>query len=220
MISSLLELFFGSYYQSTKQVQVVSESKMGRFAFVDPKACFDCVARFPEQAGKCDQVVVCVDSATVAVEAIQLESIIGNFENLKAIPSGQKCDLLLVSDDKVVFCDMSCSMSKYINPFVMKDGTPKIGKRNMVRHQVGNSIALLHAVPEIAQELDCKRTKIALFAYRVKDEKPSDTFDQKVRSNMMSFGLKVDEISKEQLFSDIGYGYLFTETRYPNTYVW
>ena len=142
------------------------------------------------------------------------------YANLKAIPSGKKCDLLLVSGDKIVFCDMTCSKAKYIEPYVMQNGTEKIGKRNTVRKQISNSISLLSNVPEIASEIDTKTKRIALFAYRVKDVSCNDAFDYKVKKNMQEFGKMVDRMVKEPMYSDMGNGFLFTEIQYPDTFVW
>ncbi|MBQ0044829.1 MAG: hypothetical protein KBT05_07395, partial [Bacteroidales bacterium] len=92
------------------------------------------------------------------IEAIQLEAFLDNFTHLKSIQSGKKCDLMLVSEDKVVFCDMTCSMSKYISPYKMKDGQLKIGKRNTVKQQVEKTRARdplqrLHLTPRYENAL-------------------------------------------------------------------
>lgn len=100
MIKDLLEWYFGQYYQSTKHVLADSEVKTGLFSFADTKACGDCKMFTPGHETDCDKVVVNVDSREYDVECIQLEQFIDKYANLKAIPSGKKCDLLLVSGDK------------------------------------------------------------------------------------------------------------------------
>lgn len=220
-MKELLELYFGQYYHSTKHVLADSEVKTGLFSFADTKACGDCKTFTPRHETDCDKAVVNVDSREYDVECIQLEQFIDKYANLKAIPSGKKCDLLLVNGDKIVFCDMTCSKAKYIDKYMMQDGTEKIGKRNTVRKQISNSISLLSNVPEIASEIDTKTKRIALFAYRVKDVVPNnDAFDYKVKKKMQEFGMKVDRLVKEPMYSDMGNGFLFTEIQYPDTFVW
>lgn len=37
---------------------------------------------------------------------------------------------------------------------------------------------------------------------------------------MRSFGVKTDKVLGKPMFSDMGNGFLFTEVRYPEPYVW
>lgn len=151
-MKELLEQYFGKHYQSPKQAIASCVIRSGRFSLADSKACGDCQKFTPEHETDCDKVVIYVDTNEHNVECIQLEQFIDNYANLKAISSGKKCDLLLVDEEKIVFCDMTCSNAKYIGPYIMKDGTKKIGKRNTVREQIENSISLL-----IKCASDCKK---------------------------------------------------------------
>lgn len=220
MMKDLLELYFGQHYQSTKQVLAEIEVKSGLFSFADPKACRDCKEFTPGHEADCDKVVVKIDSQEHDIECIQLEQFIDNFHNLKAMPSEKKCDLLLVNENKIVLCDMTCSKAKYIDPSMMQDGTENTGKRNKVRKQIKNSIALLYNVPEIASEINKKSERIALFAYRVKEEVVKDDFDRKMMSGIRSFGIKQEKLSQEPMYSDMENGFVFTEVRYPDTFAW
>lgn len=220
MMKELLEIYFGKHYQSPKSALVISDIKKGVFSLSDPKACADCKKYTPGKEVDCDRIVLCLNSDVHEVEVIQLEKFVDNYANLKAIPNGKKCDLLLVGNEKIVFCDMTCSKARYIDPYVMQDGTQKTGKRDTVKKQIANSISLLQNVPEIASEIDVKNQKIALFAYRTKDEMKSDAFDREVVSKMQLFGMTTDRHIKEPMFSDIGCGFLFTEIKYPEVYLW
>lgn len=220
MMKELLELYFGKHYQSPKSVSVISDIRKGRFSLSDSKACSDCNIHTPETEIDCDKIVVNFDTDEREVEVIQFETFVDNYNNLKAIPNGSKCDLLLVGEDKIVFCDMTCSMSTYIEPYVKKDGTERIGKRETVKRQIANSISLLLNVQEIAPGVGKKKEKIALFAYRVKGEKLSDSFDSKVISKMQSFGVNRGKLAKELMYSDMDNGFLFTEIKYPEVYSW
>lgn len=219
-MKDLLEAYFGKHYGSTKLVSAVSWMMKGQFSFSDSKACADCHRISPEMEGDCDKVVLRCDSYDKEVEAIELEAFIDNYANLKAIRSGKKCDLLLVDDNKVVFCDMTCSLAKYIAPFKMADGTEKIGKRNTVRRQIGNSITLLVNVPEIASVINTKSSRVALFAYREKPEKKKDAFDTSVTARMKSLDIMSSTISKTPMYSEMDNGFTFTEVRNPIIYSW
>ena len=220
MMKDLLEVYFGKHYRSTKRVSVISKVDSGLLSFSDSKACTQCVKWNPQMENDCERVVLLCDSGNQMVETIELEAFIDQYANLKAISSGKKCDLLMSDDQKIVFCDMSCTQVKYIDPFKMKDGTEKIGKRNTVRIQIENSISLLNGVPELAEAISTKQSKIALFAYRVKPEKTRDAFDSGVSANMKVLGSLNRNLSKTPMYSSMSNGFLFTEIKHPDVYIW
>ena len=220
MMKDLLEAYFGKHYKSTKRVSAISKVDTGLLSFSDSKACTQCVKWNPQMENDCERVVLLCDSGNQMVETIELEAFIDQYANLKAISSGKKCDLLMSDDQKIVFCDMSCTQVKYIDPFKMNDGTEKIGKRNTVRIQIENSISLLNGVPELAEAISTKQSKIALFAYRVKPEKTRDAFDSGVSANMKVLGSLNRKLSKTPLYSSMSNGFLFTEIKHPDVYIW
>ena len=220
MIKDLLEAYFGKHYKSTKRVSAISKVDSGLLSFSDSKACTQCVKWNPQMEKDCERVVLLCDSGNQMVETIELEAFIDQYANLKAISSGKKCDLLMSDDEKIVFCDMSCTQVKYIDPFKMNDGTEKIGKRNTVRIQIENSISLLNGVPELAEAISTRQSKIALFAYRVKPEKTKDAFDSGVSANMKVLGSLNRNLSKTPMYSSMSNGFLFTEIKHPDVYIW
>lgn len=155
----LLESYFGQHYRSTKRVSVTCRKCCGRFDSADPKACLDCKEQTPEGEEPCDKVVLKCFSSDKEVEKIELESFLDNYANLQAMPTKSRCDLLFVGEDKIVFCEMTCSLPKYIERFRMKDGTVQMGKRSIARKQLTGSISLLMNVPEIASEISTKSQK-------------------------------------------------------------
>lgn len=219
-MKELLENFFGAHYRSTKRVQPVACSKKGEFSYNDNKACSDCKCSSPDAEANCNHVVLHCDTGGKDVEVIELEEFLNHYSGLKALPSGRRCDLLMTGQDKVVFCDMTCSKAKYIAPFIMSDGTEKIGKRNTVRGQIESSINILVNVPEIATEINGKNDKIALFSYREKPSKETDDFDNRILTQMNKLNAIDTSLSSEPMFSPLDNGFLFTEVKYPNTYSW
>lgn len=217
---TLLEKYFGPHYKSTKKVKVICNTMTGIFACRDLKACRDCKRVTHQTEANCNHVVFYCDAKDNKVDLIELENFLNNFKGLQALPSDQKCDLLLVGKDKIVFCDMTCSNSKYITPYVMKDGTEKIGKRNTVKGQLRNSITVLTNVPEIASEINLKNDRLALFAFREKPQIIKDDFDIGIISQMRKFNKINNYLNVEPMFSDIGNGFIFTEVKYPNTFLW
>lgn len=220
MMRFLLENYFGRHYNSTKAASVNCRKLMGVKHFADPKACADCKMNIPGGETQCDKVVLKCDFAQQEVEVIELELFIDNYSNLKAIGAGQRCDLLLLDEIKIVFCDMTCSRAKYIEPYQMRDGTAKIGKRNTVRTQIANSILLLHNVPEIAYEIDKRTEKIGLFAYREKPALQKDEFDNSIVNKMDPFKKIEDAVMREPMYAELGNGFVFTEIKYPAVYTW
>lgn len=216
MMKELLENYFGVHYGSTKSVSVESKICQGIFTFFDEKACDFCNVK----DYSCDKVVLKCDSSDKKVETIRFEDFLNHYTNLKAIPSYSKCDLLMASDGKIVFCDMTCSSAKYIDPFNMKNGAPKIGKRNTARIQMENSITLLENVPEISEYIQKKPDKVALFASREKRKPVVDEDDSSVVEKMRSFKIDIDRLSGESMYADLSYGFEFVEVRYPDTYIW
>lgn len=216
-MKELLEQHFGKHYLSTKQAIAECEIKHGLFSFADAKACDDCKMHTPELEAICDKVVVNFDSKDKSVECIQLERFIDNYANLKAFPSRQKCDLMLVDENKVVLCEMTCSKSKYIDSVV----TFETGKRNTARKQIEGAISLLMSVPELASEIAKRAQKIALFAYRTKDTiEEIDTFDNQVRSSIRSFIANTDRHVDGGMYADMDDGFKFAEIKYPDLYIW
>ena len=146
-----------------------------------------------------------------------LEAYFGkHYKSTKRVSAISKVDtgLLSFSDSK------ACTQVKYIDPFKMNDGTEKIGKRNTVRIQIENSISLLNGVPELAEAISTKQSKIALFAYRVKPEKTKDAFDSGVSANMKVLGSLNRNLSKTPMYFSMSNGFLFTEIKHPDVYIW
>ncbi len=220
MMKELLETYFGEHYHSPKKASASSDLVRGGKSFADEKACFDCKRCTPDAESTCDKVVFVCDTGESEVEAVALEDFLNNYNNLKSIPSREKCDLLLVGDEKIVFCEMTCSKAERIAPFKGEDGEQKIGKRNYARKQLGNSIKLLVDVEEIGKEILAKKDRIALFAYREKPETKKDELDTLVMTQMKGLNIVGDKVSSETMYSDMENGFQFAEIKYPNVYRW
>lgn len=216
-MKELLENFFGPYYKSTKKVVVDSEHKIGRFGLYDAKACGDCRLKSPEFESDCNHTVLICHSDK-SVEVISLEKFLEEYNNLKAMPSHSKCDIMIVCENSIVLCDLSCSNPKYIGMFNNSSGDEKLGKRITARHQIENTITLLMNVTQIADEILSKATKIALFAYREKSRGNLSEFDGKVASNMLAFNRIENKLSTSGLKSESVHGFVFSEIKYPEVF--
>lgn len=217
-MKTLLETYFGGYYNSTKAVSASSRSYHGSFSCRDEKACATCSIKTPAIAENCSDGVLICDAGVEDVEVIEFEKFIDNYNHLKSNPSKSRCDLLMTSKEKIVFCDMTCSNPKYIDKFTRSDGGVHMGKRYEARKQIENSINLLMPIPEIGRAIKNKSNKIALFAYRQKSTDLKDAFDREVTS-----GIRVmcrENKDKDQMFSVMPNGFLFTEVSYPDVYRW
>ncbi|MGM9694229.1 MAG: hypothetical protein ACI3YC_04400 [Alloprevotella sp.] len=201
-MKQLLETYLGKHFDSTKRVIAISEILKGTFLLSDSKACADCKVRTPEHEAGCDKVVLkCYSEREVGI--VNLEEFLSHFSHLKKMPSGEKCDLLLFSESKIVFCEMTCSSSRYVDDFTKKDGTEKTGKRNVARKQLSNSIETLSAVPEIAAEIAQKKEKIALFAFREKTEPRKQSIDASIVENIRRFRAVEVKVRQKSMFTEI-----------------
>ena len=73
---------------------------------------------------------------------------------------------------------------------------------------------------ELAEAISTKQSKIALFAYRVKPEKTKDAFDYPVSARMKVLDSLNRNLSKTPMYSSMSNGFLFTEIKYPDVYIW
>lgn len=217
MMKDLLENFFGIHYGSTKKVSVVFELETGYFKINDEKACRDCHERTPECETVCDHAVLKCRSDKI-VEVISIETFLDEFNGLKAMPSHSKCDIMLVCDDSIILCDLSCCNPKYFDEYTTSDGTKKLGKMITARHQIEDTITLLVNVPQIKTEILPKKNKIALFASRAKRKEDLSSFDEKVVTNMLAINKIENMISTYGMKAESIYGFVFTEVRYPNVF--
>lgn len=214
----VLEKFFGSHYGSTKTVKVISEQKRGVFERADDKACADCQTHSSSFFEDCDQKVLRCDAGEQEVEVIELERFVENYNSLKKLRPKCVCDLLMVGDDEVVFCDLACYNPKYLKSFVKPDGTKQLGKRLTVWLQINNSIKKLTGVPEIADEILSKSKRVGLFAYRRKEKRVVDLADSTALVGMRSLIDRTKDADTN--IGDLDYGFLFMEVVYPETYIW
>ena len=73
---------------------------------------------------------------------------------------------------------------------------------------------------ELAEAISNKQSKIALFAYRVKPEKTKEDFDYRVSARMKVLDSLNRNLSKTLMYSSMSNGFLFTEIKYPDVYIW
>ena len=217
-MKEVLEKFFGSFYGSTKTVKVISEQKTGVFERADDKACAGCARNTKSFFEGCDQKVLRCDAGEQDVEVIELELFVANYNGLKKLRPNYVCDLLMVGDDKVVFCDLACYNPKYLKSFVKSDGKPQKGKRQHAREQIENSIEKLTGVPEIADEILSKSKRIGLFAYRRKEKIVTDLVDSTALTGMRSLIDRTKDADAN--IGKLGKGFQFIEVVYPETYIW
>lgn len=216
-MKELLEQYFGAYYGSTRtNVYVDTDDKTGEFRLCDSKACNDCLNKTPKYENDCDHTVLkCKSDDNIKV--FWIEKFIDEFNNLRAMPTHSKCDIMMSNDNTIVFCDMSCSKPEYIDDF-QSNGKNKLGKRNKAKNQIEDTIYLLMNVPEIASEINKKGHKIGLFAYREKHRDDLSDTDSKVFRNMNSFGSFIAKATSGNLSSPLSHGFQFTEINYPSIF--
>ena len=148
---------------------------------------------------------------------INLEKYFQQFANHKQIALGGNCDLLLYSQDKVAFIDLTCMRPEFLEAHLV-DGKLKKGKRAIAYSQLLDSINKLSVVPNISDALQGRAEKVAILALRKKifafDEIPNK------QEPMLSFFRMSNEQTKSGVTQDMGNGFVFLVNEYPNVYSW
>ena len=203
------------YYKAVRNVNLDSTScSSGISLFHDVKACSDCKAR---RIDICETAEVLKIGHKCVIVKVELEKFFTQFDGTALSSLKCRCDLLLYDriNHRIAFCELSCSKSKYIEPYDTEKGSNK-GKRAKAYEQLKSSIEKFADVPDIKSMMDVYPNKTALFAVRRKDRVNSDSL---VISNMEKFSALSRGI-QDGSTSDMGNGFTFEEIVYPSVYRW
>lgn len=199
------------FYKAVREINIEKSSyNPGISSFRDMKACSDC-------QNDCDSKEVLKVAHSCDIVKVELEKFFSQFDGAKLSSLKDKCDIMLYDNigHHITFCELSCSNSKYIEPFENAKGSQP-GKRAKAYKQLKFSIEKLAAVPGIESMMDGYAQKTALFAVRRKDRLNSDS---SVISNMETFSVLPRNIN-DGATSDMGHGFTFEVIAYPSVYHW
>lgn len=208
------EAYYKSFYSIGRNVSVeTSELAPKRAVCHDKKACQECVSAGVRE---CDVEANLIVRHGVPVKAVNIEAFFSQFGDTMKASLKDRCDLMLYDDvqHKIAFCDMTCSMEKYIQPFDNTSGHHE-GKRAKAYQQMKESINKLAAVPELNSAMSSYSYRRAVFAVRLKAGKSRDAV---VQSNMQAFSSAPWSVSNAK--TDMGNGFFFETVTYPQEYIW
>ena len=208
------EELYKIYYKVIKDVTIdKSRIAPGISSFYDSKACSECEE---QERRVCEAKEVLKINHNRQIFKVELEKFFNQFNGLTLSSLKDKCDLMLYGQDNdhLVFCELTCTQSKYIEPYNNTKGHHE-GKRAKAYKQLKSSISKLAAVPLIASRMNKYNHRTALFAVRQKeDTKQEDSLEL---SNIRRFTALTNSIQQDAK-SDIGNGFTFEIVKYPNIY--
>lgn len=178
----------------------------GELSLNDQKSCNNCISYFSEG---CDHVVLKV-AASEGVQVINLEQIFLDAKK-ESLKIGGLCDWLMYSDTKIALAELTCCLPQYLQNHIV-NGVEIEGKRAKAYSQLSSSIEKLSTLDQLKGKLDSYNSRVALFAYRVKE---TAFLNDKATRAMISF------INMPQPRTvDMGNGFLFVRHPYPEVYKW
>lgn len=205
----LLRSEYHKFYGLTRNhVNLLIDTKIGKFLLFDKKACESCHS-------PCLARGIMYINSRIPVKQINIEDYFQQFQNTKADVSGKRCDELLYDEDshRIVFLEMSC---KAVGS--QHDIRTLEGKRETAYEQLDNSIKKLQEVPKIAEKIKMFAEKSALFAYRITERASSIPNQLKISLNAFMKPLELAE--DPNLSTEMGNGFKFTYINFDDIYQW
>ena len=153
------------------------------------------------------------------VEMIDIENFFLQLDGLKATLK-DKCDLMFCDNvHKIVFCEMSCALSKYVEPYE-NNGKKQCGKRAKAYSQIQSVISKFMEVPALKAYIENLAERVGLFALREKDMFATSQIEknmEQIKENMKVFTMSP---AQNNMAVNIGNGFNFVVVKYPNVYNW
>lgn len=200
-------------------VQLQAENYSNSFSLNDDKACLSC-----RDKEYCDRKALNVEvKQGDVVTVVDFEDYLSQ-SCFKKAGFSERCDFLMVDDSenhhKIAFCDLTCSVEKYVNP---NDGKYSLGKRAKAYSQMEKSYKALREEPVFEQWMLTFAEKEAVFGWREHITTVSKTGNDEhsdPKTSMRKFCLTPSSIAKT-LSSNIADGALkFVQVKYPSAYIW
>lgn len=183
--------------------------KNGDFSLVDDVACAQCRPFFHST---CNYEVLKLHSDQ-PVELINLEKFICELKAEK----GGVCDFLISGRDKILFIDLRCGFSKYLEPHLVK-GVEKDGKKATSRKQTEVSINRLYEEEHLSSHIDGCQYKIAMLGYRNIDKEIFQTCPSTISKAEEASLSMMRDLQSKRLATPLSHGFRFIMVSYPNVF--
>lgn len=189
------------------------------FTLSDEKACKGC-RKTPE----CNEETLRIDPHGQRVAVIKFEDYASQYGNTQNGFS-ERCDFLLYdpseSHGKIVFCDLTCSDDKWVEP---NTGKYPEGKRAKARRQMLMSMEVLLRHEVLAVTILTFAQKVCLFGWREPTHPAKHMPPQRGRfmHNLLSFMATPSEMAQSISSEEhiMKHGFTFVQVKYPNVYEW
>ena len=226
MIIQLLQEYLpNNYGMNPNRVSVPAFIKTEPFTLTDNKACIDC-HRQPNRTNRndCNEEMLKVENNGQEVTVVHFEIYISQFDRTPA-NIHERCDYLLVDNTenhrKIVFCDLTCSDSKWVEP---NKGEYPEGKRAKAKQQMLASIKALLNIPLLDTTILTFTERICLFGWREYGvpKVPVIAKRNHVIHNMEAFMTTPSSMANQlnQKKEILGHGFSFIQQKYPAVYHW
>lgn len=154
-------------------------------------------------------------------------------EWLGSLISDSRSDYLIfdagTERNKFAVCELTCSLNKYISPYIGADGQPRQGKRATAFSQIAHTMKLIcnEEHPVFGAQVLAYAQRIGIFGYR--DRQQVD--DKKLPIKNMSLftkipgansGIKIYDSTNSKAFLDLAPSELsaIVQVQYPAIYQW
>lgn len=190
------------------------------FTLNDPQSCCSCLENKELKYRNCNQVVFNVDvNDRTGVYAVSWETILKSVDNRNKV--GRRCDYVLCGENKIVFCELTCTEASKMDPFFNSSGKRR-GKRAEARDQIRGTIELMGTQLVLWENILIKQKKEGIIAWRDSSMNESVAIDNKVVQNMKIFmdtpsNMKPKIIFEEKICDVVFY---IHQVKYPNPYIW
>lgn len=187
----------------------IATTACGDFSLVDDVACAQCKPFFHST---CNYEVLKLHAGQ-PVELINHERLI---LDLKA-EKGGVCDYIISGNDKVLFIDLRCGLSQYLDTHLV-DGREKDGKKATSRKQTEVSINRLYEEEHLSAHIDSYQYKVAMLGYRNVDDEFFATCPSTISAAEKASLSMMRDLQDRRLATPLSHGFKFVMVRYPEVF--
>ena len=186
------------------------------FELRDTKACNECLTKNVSRSGCCQVIMNITLNNKDWVTVISWEQILKDIN----YTIGKRCDYILSGENKIIFCDLTCSESSVMEPYTNTRGQ-HAGKRAVAIDQIFETISLMTKHEVLWNNILTRYEKRGVIGWREYDDTPNISANKAAR-NMQTFmktpsSMKL-QITSEQIVASVKFQ--IHTIKYPTKYVW
>lgn len=202
MLKEVIEKDFFITYPKRDNCELVNVEEsvyIGAFSLSNEDSCCRCL-----HSADCNNENLIVES-DVSIHVLRAQSFL---KYINQSDFGKNADLLMCDELTFRIVEMTCSKNEYV-----ANRGYKIGKREEAYRQCENLLILLYGCYPIAEFINSRSAKEAIFSWRKTDE-----FDKE--DGHMFHMLKMQEYIDREYTRKMSHGFTFRTHLYPEVLVW